>query len=697
MNLRPLLLTTLYLIFVPTLLFAQKKELAAANAAYKIGDYYTAAHNYRAALTSSQLKLDGAKLAEAQHKYAEASRKTFNYDRAEEYYGKVSVSKYADKYPAVDYYYAIALKRNGKYKAAITIFKKFQAIQTKDKEVLRLQGEASHEQKGCLVAQQLIANPDKKIKITHLGDNVNTKYSDFSPHLVGEELYYSSLRFERKLTRGKVIGGGPDVAQNLVGKIMVSERRGEARFDQLANKNVNIKYENSGNSNVNTDESVLYFCKCAPNKDNKMICQIYASTKEENGEWGIAVKLPETINTPTYTTTHPAIGWDSLAQREILYFVSDRPGGKGKKDIWAADIVSEGQYSEPYNLGEVINTKGDEISPFFHQTAQTLYYSSNYTPGMGGFDIFRTQKTATGFDPPQNIGIPLNSAANDLYFIINKGDTTGFFSSNRPGSTILTGEACCNDIYGLSLPILPTEESELQEEIVAIAENPEIEEERKEQVVIKDEPVVEPELPDETPVITQQEQKTLEQLNRLLPLSLYFHNNEPRDNQTAYSSTYYKYEKMKGTYQKEHVPQYNKSIQDQISDKIEDFFVTDLTANYNKMNEFFDELIIAAENGFELEIGIQGFTSPRASVAYNKLLAGKRIASVKIDMLNYKGGVLKKYLEEGKLIIKELPLGEGKAAIGVSDDIDDPRNSIYSVEAASQRKVNFTVVEMQQD
>jgi hypothetical protein len=152
---------------------------------------------------------------------------------------------------------------------------------------------------------------------------------------------------------------------------------------------------------------------------------------------------------------------------------------------------------------------------------------------------------------------------------------------------------------------------------------------------------------------------------------------------------------MKGIYQKEHVPQYNKSIQDQISDKIEDFFVTDLTANYNKMNEFFDELIIAAENGFELEIGIQGFTSPRASVAYNKLLASKRIASVKIDMLNYKGGVLKKYLEEGKLIIKELPLGEGKAVIGVSDDIDDPRNSIYSVEAASQRKVNFTVVEMQ--
>lgn len=676
---------------LPLFLFAQKKELNAANSAYKAGDYYTAAHNYRAALTSSQLKLSGAKLVEAQHKYAEASRRTFNYERAEEYYAKVSASKYADKYPVVDYYYAIALKRNGKYKEAITIFQKFQAIDTKDKEVLRLQGEANHEQKGCVVAQNLIANPDKNTKITHLGDNVNTKYSDFSPHLVGEELYYSSLRFERQLTRGKVIGGGPDVAQNLVGKIMTSKRYGEARFEQLDNKNINIKYENSGNSNVNTDESVLYFCKCAANKDHQMICQIYASAKQENGEWGEATKLPDNINTPEYTTTHPAIGWDSVLQKEVLYFVSDRPGGMGKKDIWAAELKGVGQYGEPYNLGETINTKGDEISPFFHQTTQSLYYSSNYTPGMGGYDIFSSKRINNGFEVPQNAGIPLNSAANDLYFIINKGDTTGYFSSNRPGSTILTGEACCNDIYGLSLPILPTDEPE---EIVVIdipavqTEQIPIPEVVSEEVTIVEEPI----LP--TPKVTTEEQKTLDELNRLLPLSLYFHNNEPRDEKTAYSDTYTKYAKMEATYKKEHVPQYNKSIQERISNKIEDFFIADVKSNYNKMNEFFDQLIIAAENGFELQIAIQGFTSPRASAAYNKLLAGRRIASVKIDMLNYKGGVLKKYLEEDKLIIKELPLGEGKAPVGVSDDIDDPRNSIYSVEAASQRKVNFIVVEM---
>ena len=119
---------------------------------------------------------------------------------------------------------------------------------------------------------------------------------------------------------------------------------------------------------------------------------------------------------------------------------------------------------------------------------------------------------------------------------------------------------------------------------------------------------------------------------------------------------------MKSKYKKEHVPQYNQSIQEQISDKIDDFFEEDVRGNYNKMHEFFDELIIALENDFELEISIQGFTSPRASATYNKLLAGRRISSVRMDMLSYKEGILKQYLDNKKLTIKELPLGEGESS-----------------------------------
>jgi len=693
----------LYIIFIsallPLVMQAQKKDLNIANSAYKSGDYYTAAHHYRAALTSSKLKVNDSKLADAQYRYAESSRKTYNYGRAEQYYEKVAKSELADKYPTVGYYYALALKRNGKYQKAIEAFDEFLAKDLKDKDAIALKEKAKHDKKGCIVALEIVADPDKDTKIIHMGDNVNTKYSDFSPHLVGDVLYYSSLRFERQLTRGKVIGSGPNVAQSLVGKIMYAENRGKSRFEQVSDPDINVKYENSGNSKMNTDESLMYFCKCKANRDHKMLCQIYTSEQMGNNKWNKAVKLPEHINKEGFTTTHPSIGFDSITNKEVLYFVSDRPGGRGGKDIWCAEILGENKYGKPYNLGETINTVGDEITPFFHNTTQTLYFSSDYTPGMGGFDIFNAQKEGDLFVNPQNIGIPLNSAANDMYFIINKDDSTGFFASNRPGSQILTGEACCNDIYGLTLPVLPTDTPKPEPVVIA-----EPEPEPDPVVVTEPEPEPEPVViaepepePEPEPVIPTKTKMTLDKLNDLLPLSLYFHNNEPRDTKTAYTKTYNNYEDMRDKYKREHVPQYNKSIQDQVSEKIDDFFLMDVKGNYNKMHEFFDELIKAMKSDYKLEVAIQGFTSPRASKAYNKLLAGRRISSVKIDLLSYKNGALKKYLENGQLTIKELPLGEGKAPAGVSDDIDDPRNSIYSVEAASQRKVNFIVVNLQEE
>lgn len=139
----------------------------------------------------------------------------------------------------------------------------------------------------------------------------------------------------------------------------------------------------------------------------------------------------------------------------------DRDGGIGGMDIYMSEIDGE-NYRRPLNAGRTINTVGDEVSPFFHNDKQTLYFSSDYMPGMGGFDIFYARFQKGGFDLPDNMGVPLNSAANDLYFIINPGDTSGFFSSNRPGSQILTGEACCNDIYKIIFPAFPTEKENFE-------------------------------------------------------------------------------------------------------------------------------------------------------------------------------------------------------------------------------------------
>ncbi|WP_052599769.1 PD40 domain-containing protein [Aureispira sp. CCB-QB1] len=692
----PKLLATSLLLMSQVLLLAQKKVRtpAAAEKEYKSKDYYEAADIYKAVFSAKDLKLSGSKLAMHQFYYAESCRRSYNYARAQEYYGLVATGEYADKYPEIDYYYAYCLKHNGKYEEAIKYFKEFLAMEVKGIELTYLQLEADHELKGCYLALELVENPDRTSKIIHLSGDVNTKYSDFSPHLVGETLYYSSLRFERELTRGKVVGKG----QTLVGKIMTADNRGQSRFEQSKNKNLNLKYENSGNSNLNSDGTKLYLTKCDyDERKEKMICQIYYCPKKGKNDWGEAVKLPENINVEGVTCTHPAIGFDSVRNKEVLYFVSERKGGVGKKDIWMAEVLGENEYGEARNLGENINTIGDEVSPFFHNTTQSLYFSSSHRPGLGGFDVFHANIIDGEFDEPINIGIPLNSAANDIYFIINPDDSTGYFASNRPGSQILTGESCCNDIYELKLPEFPPVRPKPEPEPPLVLSDPTPEPEPVS--IVEPEPIPTP-VPTPEPVETVIEetvQVTLDELNKLLPLALYFHNNEPRDLETSYSSTYTKYAGMRSKYKKEHVPQYNKSIQEQIADNIDDFFDNKVQGNYKKMHLFFDELITAMENDFKLEIAIQGYTSPRASAAYNKALANRRIVSVMKDMLAYKEGVLKKYLDNGQLSLKELPLGEGKAPAGISDDIDDPRNSIYSVEAASQRRVNFIVVELQQE
>ncbi|CAA6816292.1 MAG: Unknown protein [uncultured Aureispira sp.] len=680
-------------------LFAQKNSNtpAAAEKEYKSKDYFGAADIYKAVFSSKALKLSGAKLAMHQFYYAESCRKSYNYPRAQEYYGLVAKGNYATKYPEIDYYYAYCLKHNGQYEEAIKYFEAFLKVDVKGAELTNLQLETDHELKGCYLALELVKHPNQSTKIIHLSGDVNTKYSDFSPHLVGETLYYSSLRFERQLTRGKVVGTG----QTLVGKIMTANNRGQSRFEQSKNKNLNLKYENSGNSNLNSDGTKLYLTKCAyDERKSKMICQIYFCPKKGENDWGEAIKLPKEINVDGITCTHPAIGFDSTRNKEVLYFVSERKGGIGKKDIWMAEVLGENEYGEVLNMGKMINTAGDEVSPYYHNTTQSFYFSSSYRPGLGGFDIFHSKIVDGAFEEPVNIGIPLNSAANDIYFIINPDDSTGYFASNRPGSQILTGESCCNDIYELKLPQFPhdrsEEKTEPEPEPPLVIADPVAKPAPIPTPTPEPEPTPEPTPVDTIPTVEETVQVTLDELNKLLPLALYFHNNEPRDLETSYSATYTKYAGMKGKYKKEHVPQYNKSIQDQISENIDDFFEGKVKGNYQNMHLFFDELITAMGNGFQLEIAIQGYTSPRASAAYNKSLANRRIGSVMKDLLAYKEGALKAYLDSGQLSFKELPLGEGKAPVGISDDIDDPRNSIYSVEAASQRRVNFIVVELQE-
>jgi hypothetical protein len=154
--------------------------------------------------------------------------------------------------------------------------------------------------------------------------------------------------------------------------------------------------------------------------------------KKIGNSWSQPIRLPDDINMKGFTATHPNVVTKN--GREILYFASDRPSGRGGMDIWfvSRDAATEdASFLPPVNAGPTINTQHDELSPFYHTPNNTLYFSSNGFPSMGGLDIFSSIGTMTHWGEVKNLGIPYNSPADDLHFCLSAEATSGWLTSNR--------------------------------------------------------------------------------------------------------------------------------------------------------------------------------------------------------------------------------------------------------------------------
>jgi outer membrane protein OmpA-like peptidoglycan-associated protein len=135
------------------------------------------------------------------------------------------------------------------------------------------------------------------------------------------------------------------------------------------------------------------------------------------------------VNTK-YWESQPSISSDG----KTIYFTSNRPGGQGGMDIWKTEMISEGVFSDPVNLGDVVNTPFDEISPFIHFDQKTLYFSSDGHLGMGGRDLFYAKMQPNGtWNTPVNLGYPINSYKDESGIFINAQGSVAYFASNRPG------------------------------------------------------------------------------------------------------------------------------------------------------------------------------------------------------------------------------------------------------------------------
>lgn len=401
----------------------------AAQEAYSKNKFYSAYSYLQEAYQFDTTRLD------ILYQSAEMIRNYSAFEVAADLYQKVVDRDTDNMFPASSYWLAEMLQRQGKYQAAISKFDLY--LSEHDGEDAYLTEKAQKEKKACEVALERIKNPDTSVTLKR-ADNINTIYSEVGGIEKDGVLYFSSMKFPHP---------NPDNIRSpkYLSKILKSENGGEGNIVEGINEDLLITAHTTFSNKTN---KVYYtICDYGP-IDEKIKCDLYSRDVNPSGTYGNPQKLPDFINSATNTTTHPAIGFDKETNKEILYFVSDRPGGKGKFDIWYSVIDDNLNFTQPKNL-EDINTAEDDVTPFFHIPSNTLYFSSNGMQGMGGYDIYRAEKLNGKYAEVETLDYPVNSSFDDLYYTLSNDMLKGYLSSNRDGSSYIEDivSACCFDIY----------------------------------------------------------------------------------------------------------------------------------------------------------------------------------------------------------------------------------------------------------
>jgi OOP family OmpA-OmpF porin len=425
--------------------FSQERSSALKKKALiheRYGDYYGALEYYEKYLTQSPGR------AYTEFHVGELYEKIRVYDKAAKHYLNAFDLK-PNRYAKALFHYAYMLKMQAKYE---------QAIESMNKARRKLKGKRDYKQyrkrirkeiEGCELALQQMEKPLNVI-LEKLDESINFDHIDYSPFPLNDSLFiYASVRIN-KVFRYIESQQDTDVSSSFyyARKIDGTWKGGYAVFDSF-----NVKGKDFGNASLCPHGDRFYFTQCYRNEENKNICAIYYSDRKK-GKWQSPVSLGKAVNHPRYTSTQPSVGIESRRGREVVYFSSDRPGGRGGMDLWYSMYDQEkNEYSAPRNMGGKINTSGDEVTPFYDQENRRLYYSSNGENSIGGLDVFKTTGELRRWEEPVNIGYPVNSSADDIYYSLNPDNRSeGFLVSNRPGANVLDQITCCDDIYAFSYP-----------------------------------------------------------------------------------------------------------------------------------------------------------------------------------------------------------------------------------------------------
>ncbi len=386
-----------------------RKLLWEGNKDFEIGDYLNAKNLYEKAYaidsTNSELNFKLGICKFEIKKFREGAKVNFE---------KVNVVDF----PETNYYLGILNHLSHQFEKAIAHFNQYQSAK----------GEKEHPAKEvndliikCYTAQLLESQKRASVEIENIGNTINTEYPEYVPLIPADEKFmvFTSRRSNQVHTKLNAYG-------EYYEDIYISQKSGNGwTAPMMMDTFINTATHDACTGLSADGEKLLIYRTSKDTRTGDILESNYI-----NAKWSKPTPLKLNVNSSDYIESSACYSVDN----DIVFFSSNRMGGFGGKDLYYVKKLPDGNWGIPKNLGESVNTEYNEDAPFVDALGKTLYFSSQGHTNMGGYDVFKSSFDETGtFTTPQNLGSPINTVNDDVFFVLNPDSSVAYMSSEREG------------------------------------------------------------------------------------------------------------------------------------------------------------------------------------------------------------------------------------------------------------------------
>ncbi|MVT06950.1 OmpA family protein [Chitinophaga tropicalis] len=415
---------------------------------FEAKDYYSAAQYYNKALGTFKIKpqqilpytvglrgKESGKIKDYEtvvYRLAESYRQYNDYGNAEKYYEQVVGFNNETLFPLARFWYGVSLRANGRYQEALDQFRQFKAKYAKVDEYATRAGLEI----ACCEFAISEASKMPGYTIAKITGDVNEGGANYAPVVMNENmLMFTSSRADSSMLEKEK---KTKKVNPYVNNLFQATGKGNNFTNSKAVIMPEMKDVDQGVSAVSPDGNTIYLTRWTV-KNGVKAASIYMSSRKGT-EWAEPRALGANVNVEGYSSMQPFITSDG----KYLLFASNRPGGMGKNDLWYC-LIENGSIGAARNMGTGINTRDEEQAPFYDSEKNALIFSSDGRVGLGGLDFYKSEGDFSNWGVPQNLGAPLNSPKDDIYYAATDSKrpmAAGYISSDRES-------VCCLELFSI--------------------------------------------------------------------------------------------------------------------------------------------------------------------------------------------------------------------------------------------------------